>query len=164
MQWKKKAGQDRQSALEERFRPSSSKDFSPAIQDFISKVLSKKLTTQEQERLQKAEGKWPEYPRTLLNLSRKHDLQVPGMTLPGPRDLWDRAKTALPEVPERALFHFLWSELTRAERDQLRLSPGEPGWRERVKQEFFKRHPKELRRLQQLDFSPRNSVSKNSSD
>jgi hypothetical protein len=96
IQWKKPLAQERQSALEKRFRPSHPKDFSVAIQDFLSKELSKKLTNAEQERLQKAEGKWPEYPRTLLDLSRKHDLQIPGMKLPGPRDLWDKAKAALP--------------------------------------------------------------------
>src|SRR5262249_45004641 len=75
---------------------------------------------------------------------------------PGPRR--DRAKAALPEVPERALFHFLWNELTREERDRLKLSLNDPADRERVKQEFFKRHPRELRRLQQLDFRKRKPV------
>jgi hypothetical protein len=50
------------------------------------------LTKPEAERLHNAEGKWPEYPRLLLELARRHDLVVPGMSLPGPRGLWQQAR------------------------------------------------------------------------
>lgn len=157
MQWKKEPG------LDKRFRPAHLEDFSPAVRDFVSNTLVKTLTIEEKEQLRKADGNWPKYPQTLLELSRKHGLQMPGLTLPGPRELWDRAKAALPEVPERTLYHFLTNELTKEDRDRLRFSPGDPAARERLKQEFFKRHPRELRRLQQLD-RKRNSPPKERAD
>jgi hypothetical protein len=65
-------------------RPS---DFSPEVQAVIDKL--RQLSPPEGEELHKAEGHWPRYPRLLLELARKHHLAVPGMTLPGPRELWE---------------------------------------------------------------------------
>jgi hypothetical protein len=39
--------------------------------------------------LREAEGHWPDYPQRLLELARKNKLDVPGMSLPGPRELWE---------------------------------------------------------------------------
>ena len=50
------------------------------------------LTESEKTNLAREEGKWPEYPRTLLELARKHRLGVPGMTLPGPRGWWENGR------------------------------------------------------------------------
>src|SRR5262249_8134260 len=91
--------------------PSAPKDFSEPLQEFIT-LLEGKLSSEDVKRLHAAEGKWPDYPKMLLELARKHKLDVPGMTLPGPRELWDNARAALPEVPDRALFHFAMSELS----------------------------------------------------
>src|SRR5262249_52100871 len=136
--------------------PSQPADFSPALREFITTgPLGRKLTGEEKERLRKAEGKWPDYPRALLELARKHGLVLPGMTLPGPRELWERARAALPDVPERTLFHFAMKELSPKDRERLRL--GQAAAHEWLKKEFFKRHPRELRRLEQLDHRPRGS-------
>jgi hypothetical protein len=75
----------------------------------------------------------------------------------------NKPRTALPEVPERTLYHFLMNELTREDRKRLNFAPGDPDALARVKQEFFKRHPRELRRLQQLD-RKRNPVPKDRAD
>ena len=40
--------------------------------------------------LQKAEGKWPDYPRTLMEIAKQQKIPVPGWTLPGPPDMWDK--------------------------------------------------------------------------
>ncbi|MBI1914881.1 MAG: hypothetical protein HYS12_09115, partial [Planctomycetes bacterium] len=105
----------------------------------------------------------PQRKREVTRLrAEQRQRQREAMRLGPPRR--DKAKTALPEVPERALFHFLWIELSQEERDRLRLSLRDPAARERVKQEYFKRHPRELRRLQQLDFRPRKPIPKDRLD
>ena len=65
-------------------------DFSVAFDEFLVKSLSPKLTTTQVHELKRLEGKWPEYPRKLLDFARTNDLSVPGVTLPGPPSLWDR--------------------------------------------------------------------------
>ncbi len=65
-------------------------EFSKAVQQFIEKRLLPVLGPQEQEELKSAEGHWPRYPQTLKELSRKHFLGIPGMSLPGPRAQWDK--------------------------------------------------------------------------
>jgi hypothetical protein len=68
------------------------KDFPPVVQAFIEKELLPKLDEKEKERLRDAEGKWPDYPRLLLELARRHNLQMPGTPLPGPREFWERLR------------------------------------------------------------------------
>jgi hypothetical protein len=68
------------------------KNFPPVVQGFIEKDLLPKLDEKEKERLRDAEGKWPDYPRLLLELARRHNLPVPGMPLPGPREFWERLR------------------------------------------------------------------------
>ena len=53
-------------------------------------TLLPKLATDDRKALDKLTGKWPEYPRKLLELARKHDLSVPGVTLPGEPSQWDK--------------------------------------------------------------------------
>jgi hypothetical protein len=67
-------------------------EFSQAVQTFIDKQLLPALKPPARQRLAGAEGKWPEYPRLLLELAHRHNLHVPGMSLPGPRELWDAAR------------------------------------------------------------------------
>jgi hypothetical protein len=67
------------------------KEFAEPVQHFISKQLPAALSKEEAGRLHVAEGKWPEYPRLLLELAHKHQLHVPGMSLPDPRELWNNA-------------------------------------------------------------------------
>ena len=111
----------------------------------------------DRARLHDAEGKWPDYPLALLDVARKNDAVVPGMSLPGPRELWNnaRAAAALPDVPDRTLLQFAKSELTPAERAALHLGVADkPERLEILKEEYFKRHPDELQRLRRLDRRP----------
>jgi hypothetical protein len=66
--------------------------FDAPVAQFIDRALLPKLTQPENEQLRAAEGKWPDYPRLLLELAKKHGLEVPLMHLPGPRELWDQAR------------------------------------------------------------------------
>src|SRR5262249_32143491 len=109
------------------------------------------ISTIEAERLGSTQGKWPAYPKLLHELAKKYNLVIPGMSLPGPRELWESARAAaLPDVPERELWAFA-DELSREEREKLSLSPREPSAYDRMRQEYFRRPPGELKRLHDLD-------------
>ena len=71
-------------------RPS---EFPAEVQAFLtSKEAVQGLTEEDKTKLRDAEGRWPEYPLLLLKLARRHNLIVPGMSLPGPPDLWNHAR------------------------------------------------------------------------
>src|SRR5207248_2681746 len=53
--------------LPPRFTPSAPQQFSEPLQEFIA-ALEKKLSPEEHDKLRDAEGKWPEYPKLLLEL------------------------------------------------------------------------------------------------
>jgi hypothetical protein len=75
------------------------------------------------------------------------------MSLPGPRDLWDSARLALPEVPGHLLRDFALAELSAEDRARLGLSVADPeASRERLKKAYFKRKPRELERLRGAGF------------
>jgi hypothetical protein len=74
-------------------------DFKPTVREFAARELFPKMTRDERRELERAEGKWPDYPQKFLSLANKHNLPVPGVTLPGPPrkweatyDLWQGAK------------------------------------------------------------------------
>lgn len=67
--------------------PSHLVDFPPDVQNFVSEFLLPKLSEAEKARLQNAEGHWPLYPQTLVELSDAHPFSLPGPT--GPRFLND---------------------------------------------------------------------------
>jgi hypothetical protein len=135
--------------------PSRPSEFSVTLQTFLKDVLIPKLTPVETELLRAAEGKWPEYPQAVLKLANEHKVAVPGMSLPGPRELWEPFRNKprdLPEVPERALREFMQKNLSTEERAQLpSLSLGNPETNERVTEQYFQKNPDELRRLRQVD-------------
>jgi hypothetical protein len=58
------------------------RDFSEEVQKFLDQDLRPRLSAEEKKRLDDDEGKWPEYPRTLAALARRHHLAVPGLMLP----------------------------------------------------------------------------------
>lgn len=76
--------------LTDKVTPCRPGDFSPAVRRFINQDLRRILLPDEKVRLDNAEGRWPDYPWILVDLARKHNLQVPDMTLPGPRAQWDK--------------------------------------------------------------------------
>jgi hypothetical protein len=75
--------------------PCHPKDLPPPLQQFLDTKLLPKLPPEGQRRLAEAEGRWPDYPRMILELSRRRGLQVPGATLPGPPDFWSRLRAAV---------------------------------------------------------------------
>ncbi len=64
-------------------------DFKEPVRTFVTKELLPKMTGDEKRDLQRHEGKWPDYPRKLLDYAVKYDLSVPGVTLPGSPKKWD---------------------------------------------------------------------------
>lgn len=70
--------------------PARSSEFTPKVREFVeTKVLTLKLSDQDRKRLQYSEGKWPEYPREIMQLAREHNLSIPGVMLPGPPKQWE---------------------------------------------------------------------------
>ncbi len=65
------------------------REFPQAVQTFIETKLRPVLKAGEPRQLKNLEGKWPDYPRRLLELAHRHNLKVPGMSLPGTADLWE---------------------------------------------------------------------------
>jgi len=78
------------------------KDQMPAeVAQFLDKVLEPQLKKSETGRadldaLNKAQGNWPEYPRMIVDLAKKYKLQIPGWTLPGQQQQWDKLRTGKP--------------------------------------------------------------------
>jgi hypothetical protein len=68
-------------------------EFPPAVRDFLANTLPLHLGRGEADALRKLEGRWPEYPLRLHELARRHRLVIPGMSLPGPRQLWEAARS-----------------------------------------------------------------------
>jgi hypothetical protein len=115
--------------------------------------LTGSLSEEQRKKLHELEGHWPEYPFLLRELARQKDIVIPGMTLPGPRKLWEDALTAgLPDVPGRLLLEFALNELTAEERASLHLSAADPkGSRERLKKAYYLRKPRKNDRTAQAD-------------
>jgi hypothetical protein len=65
-------------------------EFTPTVNDFLRETLTPKLTSREKEALKRNAGKWPEYPEAMVRFARRHDLPVPGVTLPGRPSLWEK--------------------------------------------------------------------------
>jgi hypothetical protein len=145
--------------------PSRLRDLSPRMQDFVNKVLMKKLDQEEAKVLKAAEGKWPEYPQAIQELATRHYLTVPWHTLPDPPkwlEPWDKYRLkpragleGFPELPRQKLLNFARVALPPGERAALRLGEGDPeGWR-RLTEEYFKRHPAAREQTRQQDFRQR---------
>jgi hypothetical protein len=72
------------------------REFPAATREFIVRRLLPRLNKSEAEELESLLGRWPEYPRQVLKLAGQKHLVVPGMSLPGPRGLWQRARQGRP--------------------------------------------------------------------
>lgn len=72
----------------------------PEVVQFLAKTLEPLLRRSgdagkaDLRALDEAEGKWPDYPRMIMDLARKYRLVVPGWTLPGPPQAWDKWRAA----------------------------------------------------------------------
>lgn len=73
--------------------PCHPRQFDPRVAQFIDHTLTPKLAEKEKTDLKAAEGRWPDYPKEVLELAKKHGLEVPLMHLPGPRELWEQARS-----------------------------------------------------------------------
>jgi hypothetical protein len=145
-------------ALPRQLGPCRPEELAAPVRQFLTDQLVPRLKPEEKKQLQEAEGEWPRYPRQVVELARRYQLRVPGLGLPGPRQEWDkyrprnRAQTdSGPVVPERLLREFALTELTAEDRARLKLSISDPESRERLRQEWIRRHPKEWQRMLQTE-------------
>lgn len=74
--------------LPNKFTPARPHDFPPEVRHFIERKLIPALDEDDVIALRQAEDKWPSYPQKVLELARKHNLQVP--TTPTRFDTLDR--------------------------------------------------------------------------
>jgi hypothetical protein len=133
--------------------------FSVPVQNFIKNELEKVLTATEKTAFHNDEKKWPEYPRMLVRLAKAHNLTIPGMGLPGSRDLWEpfRRKSPskrdfLPDLADGTLLDFAKNELSAEERADLpSMSLNDPLSREEWKRAYFVHHPEILKQLKRQD-------------
>jgi hypothetical protein len=149
--------------LPKQLGPSTPTEFSVPILRFVREKLRPVLKQEERTRLEAAEGKWPLYPRTLLELASKHQMKIPGesarLVLPAaPSEPWDRyrvkplaGREVLPDLPDQTLRDFAQTELTSFQRAELPFFSFDAQSRERLKQEYFSRHRVELDQLRQAD-------------
>src|SRR5262249_16857687 len=113
-----------------------------------------RLSEADRKRLDKAEGLWPEFPRTLHELALKYKTAIPELTLPGDPQRWDRFKpfrpgmSSLPEPPEFMLRDFAFK---LALKDPTAPRYTNPGDREELKRRFYDQYPDMLERLRQQD-------------
>jgi hypothetical protein len=151
------AGQHHISLPAQPLGPATPEQYTAAVQELIRQLGQDAEAAQA---LQKARGRWPEYPRTIVQLARDRGLKVPGTSLPGPPEMWDRLKAALPPVPDRTLRNFLLLELTAEDRERLRLSLDDAASRQRLEAEYYARHPGALLRARSSDPPARSGKGK----
>ena len=64
-------------------------EFHEDLELFLKEQLMPKLFKNERDRLEAQAGKWPEYPRLMIELAKGKNLSVPGAMLPGEPKLWN---------------------------------------------------------------------------
>jgi hypothetical protein len=67
-------------------------EFPADIRQVITTQLDRVLRPDERAALRNLEGRWPEYPRRLIELARRHKVIIPRMSLPGPPKMWESAR------------------------------------------------------------------------
>jgi hypothetical protein len=74
--------------------PSKPGEFTDEVNSFLNGQLLPALADPKSKReldaLASAEGKWPEYPRLVMDIAKARNMFVPGVSLPGDPDLWTR--------------------------------------------------------------------------
>jgi hypothetical protein len=73
-------------------------DMPPEVRDVL-RVLEPQLKKTDAGKadlraLEEAQGKWPDYPRLIVDLAKKYRVPIPGWTLPGPPQMWDKLRAA----------------------------------------------------------------------
>ncbi len=64
-------------------------EFGDELEQFLKGDLLPKLSKSERDKFDHLQGKWPEYPRMLIELAKAKNLSVPGAMLPGEPKLWN---------------------------------------------------------------------------
>jgi hypothetical protein len=67
-------------------------EFPKEVQVFLNRELLPGLSNERKTQLEKAKGKWPEYPYMLHEIARQRRLVIPGMSLPGPVEMWESVR------------------------------------------------------------------------
>lgn len=132
--------------VETQLGPNKPDHFLPVTQGVIKNELLPTLSPAEKKDLTAEEGKWPEYPKRLLELAKRHEISLPGLARPCPPEFWDAMSKLLPDVPDRALRQFALNDLTPEERGALKLSPDDDASRERLLEKYWARHAGDLER------------------
>jgi hypothetical protein len=65
-------------------------------------TLMPRLTPKQVAELKSLEGRWPEYPKRLLDLCIANDLSMPGVMLPGAPSLWKQYYRYSPAKTDKA--------------------------------------------------------------
>ena len=74
------------------------------------------------------------------------------MSLPGPAELWNHARNALPNVPTVTLEEFYSTEITDADRARFNRAADDPDEQlEILKEAYFKKYPDRLEKARRLD-------------
>ena len=73
--------------------PSTPNEMSPEIESFLNKKLLPQLSEKEKKSLKSAQGRWPDFPKQLIDECIRHDVSLPGVMLPGPPSDWERFYT-----------------------------------------------------------------------
>lgn len=107
------------------FGASKPSDFSPEIQAFLEQKLFPVLTPEQRTQLTKQEKQWPEYPKLLHRLARDNHLIIPGMSLPGPIEMWEKVRAEAAVSPDGPLTDSGRRDLTSEERAQMGLKEGD---------------------------------------
>lgn len=74
--------------------PTKADELPHSVQKFLKEEL--KLNEVDRSALSAAEGRWPDYPKKVKELADKAKLRVPGISLPGNEETWQRIKNFKP--------------------------------------------------------------------
>lgn len=134
----------KQLKIETQLGPAKLDQFPPFVQNSIKTELLPKLTPAEKTDLAGKEGKWPEYVESLVDGAQRHQVAIPGLARPEPKEFLEAMSKVLPDVPDRTLRNFALTELTAEERTNMNLTPDDEKSRERLLEKYWERHPEQL--------------------
>jgi hypothetical protein len=77
-------------------------EFTAEVEAFVAMTLMPRLTPKQVAELKSLEGRWPEYPKRLLDLCIANDLSMPGVMLPGAPSLWKQYYRYSPAKTDKA--------------------------------------------------------------
>ena len=86
-------------------------DFPLNVEQFVNEYLYPRLSSEEKDRLEKAQGRWPEFPMTLVKIADRHPPALPGKTGPKyfrdlPKDVQARLSAKLKKGKGEAIAPF----------------------------------------------------------